>query len=78
MKNIACLLVFLACSLSCSKTEDDTIRDQNQVDQISGADSGDNSNQTEVPDNSGGNQDIATSAFDQVSLRVEQDPDGSS
>ena len=72
MKNIACLLVFLACCLSCSKTEDDTtIRDQNQVEQTSGADSGDNFIQNEVPDNSGSNQDSADANLDDISSGFE-------
>ena len=72
MKNIACLLVFLACSLSCSKTGDDpTLRDQNQVDQTNGTDSGDNSNQTEVPDNSDGNQDNADANLDDITSGFE-------
>ena len=72
MKNIACLLVFLACCLSCSKTEDDpTIRDQNQVDQTSGADSGGNFIQNEVPDNSGGNQTNADANLDDITSGFE-------
>jgi len=72
MKKIACLFVFLACSISCNKTEDDPITpDQNQVDQTNGADSGDNFIQNEVPDNSGGNQDSTDANLDDITSGFE-------
>ena len=72
MKKIACLLVFVACLYSCSKAEDDTtIGDQNQVDQTSGTDSGVNSNQNEVPINSGGNQDNSVANLDDITSGFE-------
>ncbi len=72
MKNIACLLVFLACFLSCNKTEDDnTIHDQNQADQTSGSNTGDNFNEPEEPDNPGGNQDNDASNLDDITSGFE-------
>ncbi|MCP4976299.1 MAG: beta-lactamase family protein [Maribacter sp.] len=72
MKNIACLLVFLACFLSCNKTEDDTtIHDQNQADQTSGSNTGDNFNEPEEPDNPGGNQDNDAANLDDITSGFE-------
>lgn len=72
MKNIACLLVFLACFLSCNKTEDDTtIHDQNQADQTSGSNTGDNFNEPEESDNPGGNQDNDAANLDDITSGFE-------
>ena len=70
MKKIACLLVLLAFSFSCNKTEDgSTIQDQNQTVLPNDLNSGENIN--ENPDNSGGNQDNSDANLDDITSGFE-------
>ena len=70
MKKIACLLVLLAFSFSCNKTEDgSTIQDQNQTVLPNDLNSGENIN--ENPDNSGGNQDSSVANLDDITSGFE-------
>ncbi len=67
MKKITYLLAIMVCILSCSKTGDDlTILDQNQ-----GVQSGNTTNQNEVPNTSGGTQDNSVANLDDITSGFE-------